>query len=194
MERSTVRWARARRVHGGVKVVAWQFLADLGIKKPSFLPDFGKDMRVALLKRFWGPIDESAYRELLADDATIYVETKDEPPRNYSKDDWIKLMCGVVAPAIPDFNWSPTTEGSKDDDGYCIVEVQATGHHTGTAFAVEGLPPVPATGKRFLLQEEVVKVKVERGQVTEVRVLPVSGAGIFALYQALGGELPAKSK
>ena len=34
------------------------------------------------------------------------------------------------------------SDGAKSEDGYSIVLVQATGHHTGTAFALPGLPPV----------------------------------------------------
>lgn len=34
-------------------------------------------------------------------------------------------------------------DGAKDDDGYSIVIVQATGHHTGKAFTLGGkFPPV----------------------------------------------------
>lgn len=37
----------------------------LGLKKPSFLPDFGQEKRKAVLDRFFGPVDSQVYEELL---------------------------------------------------------------------------------------------------------------------------------
>ncbi len=40
-------------------------------------------------------------------------------------------------------HWA-AADGTKDDEGYSIVVVQATGNHTGKPFALPGMPPVSA--------------------------------------------------
>lgn len=169
-------------------MLAFKFLADLGLKKPSFLPDFGKSKRVNALVRFFGPIDEAVYREVLADDARIVEMLRDEPSRTFTKGEWIDFMMRVKA-AVPDFTWAAATEGSKGDDGYCIVSVMGSGHHKGGDFLLGDLPPIPPTGRRFCLSREVIKAKVDGGKIRELQVLPVRGAGPLALYKALAGEV-----
>ncbi|KIY95741.1 hypothetical protein MNEG_12220 [Monoraphidium neglectum] len=111
--------------------------------------------------------------------------------RKFSKSDYIGLMAGCVWPAIPDFNWSEASNGEVADDGYCVVVVAATGHHTGTELRLPGLEPLPPSGKHFCLAEEVQKIKVDsQGRVKEILVLPNKGAGPRAMYAALGGKLP----
>ena len=51
---------------------------------------------------------------------------------------------------------------------------------------------IEPSGKRFLLEEEKVRVKVEDGKIQRMEVLPTKGAGPLALYRALGGTVPAK--
>ncbi|KAK9917218.1 hypothetical protein WJX75_001950 [Coccomyxa subellipsoidea] len=171
-----------------LEVQNFKFMKELGLKKPAFLPDFGKEKRKALLDRFYTNFDVQTYDELLADNFEI-VEAG-ENPKSYSKSEWITLILDHTIPAIPDFQWGHATDGAKDDDGYSIVIVQATGHHTGKAFTLGGkFPPVEASGKRFVLEEEKVRVKVEDGKIQRMEVLPVKGAGPLALYKALGGKI-----
>ncbi len=42
--------------------------------------------------------------------------------------DYIRQMCDVTLPAIPDFNWTHACSGDLDDEGWAIVTVQVTGH------------------------------------------------------------------
>ncbi|KAK9815232.1 hypothetical protein WJX72_000391 [[Myrmecia] bisecta] len=176
---------------GKLEVQAFKFMKQLGLKKPAFLPDFGKDKRVALLDRFYTNADEATYNELLADDfELVSVGKKTE---TYNKQQWKDLLLKYTLPAIPDFNFTHATDGSKDDEGYCIVTVQATGHHTGKPFELPGLPPIPASNKRFALAEEKIKVKVEDGQIKQMVILPVKNAGPLALYKALGGKVPSSN-
>eukprot|EP00884_Botryococcus_braunii_P000908 jgi/Botrbrau1/10818/Bobra.0064s0022.1 len=180
---------RRGRARGPVEVSNFKFLKDLGFKKPSFLPDFGREKRKAILDRFFDKIDRPTYEELLAQNFRMQEEGG---KKVYTRDDWIKLMCDTVAPAIPDWNWTHATDGYVDKDGFAIVIVQATGHHTGAPFVIPGsaLPPLPADGKRFLLNQEVIRAKVEEGKITEFIVIPSEGAGPRALYVALGGKIP----
>ena len=49
--------------------------------------------------------------------------------------------------------------------------MQATGHHTGKPFTPDKkLPPLEATGKKFLLAEETQLVLVEDGKITRIEV------------------------
>ena len=50
---------------------------------------------------------------------------------------------------------------------------------------------IPASGKRFRLAEERIKVKVEDGKIKKMVVLPTKGAGPQALYEALSEKTPA---
>lgn len=172
-------------------------MKDLGFKKPSWLPDFGKDKRKALLDSFYGSIDQAIYADLLSDDLVMmeFVETGGKPPTKFGKHEFTNLMCNHVLPSIPDFNWTHDTSGEVDKDGYAIVTIQATGHFTGKPFSLPSwngrpVPTLQPTGKRFRLEPEVQKVKVEKGKITSIVVLPNKGAGPLALYKALGGEIP----
>jgi hypothetical protein len=176
-----------------LRVQNFKFMKQLGLKKPAFLPDFGLDKRTALLNKTFTTFDRSALNEVLADN--FYIQEGDGA--KFSKEDWVGLLVDYVKPSIPDFNWGHATDGSKDDEGYSIVTVQANGHHTGKAFTLpkpDGgmLPEVPTSNKRFKLAEERIKVKTEDGKVQHMVVLPVKGAGPLALYKALGGQVPEK--
>jgi hypothetical protein len=59
---------------------------------------------------------------------------------------------------------------SSSADGYAIVSVKVSGHHTGAPFALPGLPPVPASGRRVTLEQQLMKVKVEGGRIREIVV------------------------
>lgn len=164
----------------------------LGLSKPRWLalPDFGLEKRRAVLDRFFGPIDRQVYEELLEEGFKMREQLRDDAghPRSYGKADWIELMCGCVAPAIPDFNWSAVSDGEVDKDGFAIVAVKVSGRHTGAPFAPPGVPPVPAEGRRVALEQQLMRVLVEGGRIKEIEVLPSEGAGPLALYRALGGE------
>lgn len=184
--------ARAGR-RAVLEVQNFKFMKDLGPKKPAFLPDFGKEKRKALLDRFFTNFDVQTYDELLADNFEYVKLIKGG--RTETKRDLISLVLDHAVPAIPDLSWGHATDGAKDDDGYSIVIVQVTGHHTGTAFTMPcgDLSPIEPSGKRFLLEEEKIRVKVEDGQIQRMELLPAKDGfgGIFGLYNALGGKIPA---
>jgi hypothetical protein len=112
----------------------------------------------------------------------------------YSTAELIDFMCNRVAPAIPDFSWTAATDGKVANDGYCIVLVQATGHHNGAPLNLgPPFPSVPASGVRLKLPPSVKKVKVEDGKITEFRAVGgKEGTGPLALYKAVGGVVPVE--
>lgn len=123
----------------------------------------------------------------MADDCTVKEEKN--PNIVYPRSQYIDLMNNRIVPAIPDFTWTPSTDGAVDDEGYAIVEVQAAGHHTGISLEFPNLDPIPPSGKRFRLQPARVKVKVDDGKIHEIVALKTS-PGPLALYEELGGKIP----
>eukprot|EP00879_Flechtneria_rotunda_P002030 GHRR01002208.1.p1 GENE.GHRR01002208.1~~GHRR01002208.1.p1 ORF type:complete len:219 (+),score=53.00 GHRR01002208.1:118-774(+) len=170
-------------------LVVRSFSVDRGIDRLKQVLDIGKSGRVAMINKLYSnPGNRSVLQSVLADG---FVMGEEGHSRKFSKAEYVALLCDFVTPAIPDFKWGHATSGDLDRDGFCIVTVQATGHHTGGPLVLPGLEPLQPSGKHFCLAEEVQKVKVQGGKVTEIEVLPNKGAGPRALYQALGGKLPA---
>lgn len=170
-----------------LEVQSFKFMKKLGLKKPEFLPDFGKDKRLAVLNSFFTSTDPTTLGALLSDNAKVVEEGPQ--PRTYNKSEFINLVCNHVSPAIPDFNWGHATSGENDKEGYAVVTCQASGQHTGKALRIPGseLPKVEAQQKQFKLQPADLKVKVEDGKIQEI-VMPSSEAGFSAIYQAVGGK------
>eukprot|EP00882_Tetradesmus_deserticola_P000745 GHRQ01000813.1.p1 GENE.GHRQ01000813.1~~GHRQ01000813.1.p1 ORF type:complete len:212 (+),score=81.18 GHRQ01000813.1:208-843(+) len=152
--------------------------------------DFNKKGRLQVIDKLYRQPSREKLESVLADN---FKMGEDGYSRKFTKADYINLTCGTVLPAIPDFNWGHACSGDVDDDGFCIVTVQATGHHTGAPLAMPGLDSLPPSGRHFCLAEEVQKVKVVGDKVTEIQVLPNKGAGPRALYAALGGKLPSQA-
>lgn len=65
---------------------------------------------------------------------------------------------------------SPQPPPSLPTDGYCIVEVQISAHHTGAPLALPGLPEVPPSGRRVALEPEFLRVRVEGERIREIVV------------------------
>jgi len=101
-------------------------------------------------------------------------------------------MCNRVAPAIPDFSWTLATDAKVAKDGYMIVFVQATGHHSGAPLNVgPNFPSFPASGARMKTPPATKKVKMENERITEIRAVGgKDGTGPLALYKAVGGVVP----
>ena len=80
--------------------------------------------RLAVIDNFFTHHDKSTLDSILAEDAQIIEQGA--KVRTYNKSEWINLVSNHVVPAIPNFKWGHTTDGSKDDDGYSVVTVQVT--------------------------------------------------------------------
>jgi hypothetical protein len=183
-------------------VQAFSLLKNLNVPKPRWLPDLGRPKRAAVLDEFFNisdgatrpTISREVYEQLLAPDFRFTDQSREgqDLVHQYFRADFIELMCACVGPALPDFSWSAATDGDVDRDGYCIVEVQISAHHTGAPFALPGLPEVAPSGRRVAMEPEFLRLRVEGEQIKEIVVLPSkAGAGPLALYRALAGEPPA---
>ena len=105
-----------------VEVQSFKFMKKLGLKKPEFLPDFGKDKRLATLNSFFSTNDKATLESMLSDNVKIVEEGT--PSRTYNKSEFINLLCNHVVPAIPDFDWCHATSGENDKEGYAVVTCQ----------------------------------------------------------------------
>lgn len=107
-----------------LEVQSFKFMKKLGLKKPEFLPDFGKDKRLAVLNSFFTSTDPTTLGALLSDNAKVVEEGPQ--PKTYNKSEFINLVCNHVSPAIPDFNWGHATSGENDKEGYAVVTCQVS--------------------------------------------------------------------
>lgn len=149
-----------------------------------------KEKREKVLHQFYNNLNKECCVKLLADDFKMQ-ELGSE--KQFTKSDYLNLLYNIVLPAVPDFSWTAATNAETDSQGYCIVAVQASGHHTGGALVMPGLPEVPPSGKHFCLSVETQKVLVDNGQVKEILVMPTKGAGPRALYYALSSHVAPQS-
>ena len=83
-----------------------------------------QDKRLALIDKFFTHHDQSTLESILADDAQIVEQGTNL--RTYNKSEWVNLFANHVVPAVPDYKWHHSTDGSKDVDGYSIVTVQVS--------------------------------------------------------------------
>jgi len=153
--------------------------------------DSTRDTRRVVLEQFYTKLSRSTAEELLAPNFEMYEVGH---AKKFNKDDYIGLLYNTVLPSIPDFKWGFATDNRIDGDGYVLVTVTASGHHTGTPFALPGAPALPASGRHFCLAEEAQLVKVEGGKIREIKVFPAKGSGPRALYAALAEGSAATSQ
>lgn len=81
-----------------------------------------QDKRQALIDKFFTHHDKATFESVLADNAQIIEQGA--KLRTYNKSEWINLFANHVLPAVPDYKWGHSTDGTKDADGYSIVTVQ----------------------------------------------------------------------
>lgn len=90
----------------------------------------------------------------------------------------IDLMCNRVSPAIPDFSWTPGTDGEVDDEGYAIVEIEPSGHHSGAPLDLgHSYSIIQPSNKRIKLPLSILRVLVVDGgrRLKEVELVPRDG-------------------
>lgn len=114
----------ARPRHHALEVQSFKFMKKLGLKKPEFLPDFGKDKRLAVLNSFFTTNDQITLEALLSDNVKIIEEGPQA--RTYNKSEFVNLVCKHISPAIPDFDWGHSTSGENDKEGYAVVTCQVS--------------------------------------------------------------------
>ena len=57
---------------------------------------------------------------------TAHAITSAWPELSVLAAEWIDILADRIAPAVPDFTWAASTDGSKDDAGWSLVAVQVS--------------------------------------------------------------------
>jgi len=131
----------------------------------------------------WESNDEQTVTALVADDFKLSGPV----PQPVGKQEFIGLMHAVVA-ALPDFAFNISSYEENGDT--VIAKSHITGTHTGV-LALPGLPPIPPTGKKVRLPEEVQTYTLKDGKLHVLTTDARPDAGIPGLLAQLGVEIPA---
>ena len=89
--------------------------------------------------------------------------------------------------AFPDFKFNETSTSESGDTA--TIKHKITGTHTGT-FNIPGMPPIPATGKKFVLPEEVSVFTFSGGKAMKYLAEPVPDGGLTSILRQIGVEMP----
>jgi predicted ester cyclase len=130
----------------------------------------------------WEANDEQTLSSLVADDFVMTGPT----PQPLGKAEFIGFMHTLLA-ALPDFAFNVSR---FEENGETIVTyTHITGTHSGT-LALPGMPPVPATGKKVVIPEEVHTYTIRDGKLHSLVTDARPDAGVMGLLSQLGVLLP----
>ncbi len=131
----------------------------------------------------WESNDEQTITALVADDFKLSGPV----PQPVGKQEFIGLM-HVFYAAMPDFAFNISSYEENGDT--VIAKSHITGTHTGV-LALPGLPPIPPTGKKVRLPEEVQTYTLKDGKLHVLTTDARPDAGIPGLLAQIGVEIPA---
>jgi predicted ester cyclase len=130
----------------------------------------------------WEANDADTLSPLVAEDFVMSGPT----PQPLGKGDFIGFMHILLA-ALPDFAFNISR---YEENGDTIVAYShITGTHMGP-LALPGLPPIPATGKKVALPEEVQTYTVKNGKLQSLVTDARPDAGVAGMLAQLGVALP----
>ena len=130
----------------------------------------------------WESSDVQTMTELVADDFVLSGPT----PQPLGKQEFIGLM-QVLHVGMPDFAFNVS---SYEEHGNAVIaRSHITATHTGV-LALPGMPPIPATGKKVALPEEVQTYTVKNGKLASLSTDARPDAGIPGMLAQLGFPIP----
>ena len=130
----------------------------------------------------WENNDADALSPLVAEDFVMTGPT----PQPLGKADFIGFM-HILLTALPDFAFNVSSFEEHGDT--VVARSHITGTHKGT-LAIPGLPPIPATGKKVALPEEVQTYTVKNGKLQSLVTDARPDAGVAGILAQLGIALP----
>lgn len=130
----------------------------------------------------WEANDADALTPMVAEDFTMTGPT----PQPLGKAEFIGFMHILLA-ALPDFAFNVSRFEENGDTVVAYSHIKGT--HKGT-LALPGLPPIPATGKKVALPEEVQTYTVRNGKLQSLVTDARPDAGVAGLLSQLGVPLP----
>jgi hypothetical protein len=84
--------------------------------------------------------------------------------------------------AFPDFKFNETSASESGDTA--TIKHKISGTHTGT-FNVPGMPPIPASGKKFQLPEETSVFTFSGDKATKYRAQPAPDGGLPGILKQI---------
>ncbi len=132
--------------------------------------------------RAWEAGDEQTLSALVADDFIMSGPV----PQPLGKREFIGFM-HIMLGAMPDFAFNAS--GYEEDGDKVVVKSHISGTHTGP-LALPGLPPIPATGKKVSLPQEIQTYTLKDGKLVSLITDARPDAGIPGLLAQLGVALP----
>src|SRR5579872_975070 len=132
--------------------------------------------------RAWEANDADTLSSLVAEDFVMTGPT----PQPLDKAAFIGFMHILLA-AFPDFAFNVS---SFEENGDTVIAYShITGTHSGT-LALPGFPPIPATGQKVALPQEVQAYTVKNGKLQSLNTDARPDAGIPGILSQLGVSLP----
>lgn len=131
----------------------------------------------------WESHDEQTLASLVADDFQLTGPV----PQPLGKQEFIGFMHALLT-ALPDFAFNISSYEENGDT--VIAKSHITGTHTGI-LALPGLPPIPPTGKKVNLPQEVQYYTIKADKLHALSTDARPDAGVPGLLAQLGVEIPA---
>ncbi len=107
-------------------------------------------------------------------------------PQTLGKNEFLGFIESLHT-AFPDFKFNETSASESGDTA--TIKHKITGTHTGT-FNVPGMPPIPATGKKFELPEETSVFTFKGEKATKYLAEPAPNGGLVGILSQLGVHPP----
>lgn len=126
--------------------------------------------------------DVATVSGLMADEYSFVGVT----PQPLTKQDFLGFMHAMNT-ACPDFAFNETSASESGDTA--TIKHRITGTQTGT-LSLPGMPPIPATGKKFALPDEVSVFTFKGGKIVEYRAHPAPDGGLPGILKQLGVPMP----
>lgn len=130
----------------------------------------------------WEAGDAATLSSLVADDFVLSGPV----PQPLGKQEFLGLMQSLHV-AMPDFAFNVSSFEENGDT--VIAKTHITGTHTGV-LNLPGIPPIPPTGIRTRMPEEVQTQKFRDGKMVSLTTNAPPGAGIPGMLAQLGVTIP----
>jgi len=117
----------------------------------------------------------------VADDLAVVL-----PERRLSKAQFLAMLRAMYA-AFPDWHYEQEPVEVRGD--VLAIRWRQGGTHTAT-FALPGLAPVAATGKKVQIPWHYFFYRVRGNQIVEIRPEPVPGGAPRGILEQIGASLP----
>ncbi|HLV98750.1 MAG TPA: nuclear transport factor 2 family protein [Ktedonobacterales bacterium] len=126
--------------------------------------------------------DLATLNTLAADDFQFLGVT----PQALGKQEFLGFIESIHT-AFPDFKFNETS--ASESGNTATIKHKITGTHKGT-LNIPGMPPIPATGKSFVLPEETSVFTFAGDKASKYLAEPAPNGGLMGILAQLGVSMP----